>query len=455
MENSMKKQLANRVISALLVLVLTVTLSLPLLQTARAAADFKYIALGDSISSGYGVNKGQGYAELLSGALAQESGYKGIKLTNLSVSGDDSADMLEVISANSATIKGARLITISIGGNNFLGALMDSLVQFAMQKYSGVTDISSIKITDELISELAAYMASPTVTKAAEAGIATLPDDIDAAVKELKALAPDAKIYFALVYNPVSEQDSELFTAVDKYIKLVNGHINDRASSGYTVVDVYKAYRDYDGKGLSNVDVANFGFDPHPNAAGHLLIAARHYTAITGKPSSNAKFSTTTSATALTRAEAVSGIVEAVYSNYLTSISVILSSASTPSAFSDVDSSHRYYAQIMSAKAIGLISGVGNSKFNPDAAMTRQDYAVLLSRLFDFLIENKLVTKDRVPVSQTKPGDTGDISSYAYSAVIKFAGTPLLPLKDGKSDPKGTVTTSEISALKSTLKNLQ
>ena len=104
---------------------LSLCLVLGLLPTAAFAQDtISYVALGDSITTGYKLDDPD--AESFAAIIAAENGYE---LTNLAAEGATSADLLDVIQneANAATLENADLITITIGGNDLMGALYEYL----------------------------------------------------------------------------------------------------------------------------------------------------------------------------------------------------------------------------------------------------------------------------------------------------------------------------------------
>ena len=73
--------------------------------------------------------------------------------------------------------------------------------------------------------------------------------------------------------------------------------------------------------------------------------------------------------------------------------------------FTDTDD-----ANVQKAAAIGIVSGVGDGKFSPDGVLTREQAAVMLSRLADAL---------GYPLPKEKPAfsDTETISSWAAESV--------------------------------------
>ncbi|MBQ6810529.1 MAG: LPXTG cell wall anchor domain-containing protein, partial [Firmicutes bacterium] len=117
----------------------------------------------------------------------------------------------------------------------------------------------------------------------------------------LKEKAPDAEIYWTTIYNPFYGAKIELSTLLPGvagdssavldlsalgafYIEEMNKAF-DTNTEGYHVVDIYEAFNK---AGLTNVDISrndngtaedltddqlNLGLDPHPNTAGHKVIA--------------------------------------------------------------------------------------------------------------------------------------------------------------------------------------
>ena len=131
----------KRLISLCMVLVLC----LSLLPITVLAASNSYVALGDSITTGYGLgSEEQSFAKI----VAEENGYT--LNDDLATDGATSGDLLGVVTdqANAETLKNADLITITIGGNDLMGALY----QFLADKYNETNDpdISAKDVQDAL-----------------------------------------------------------------------------------------------------------------------------------------------------------------------------------------------------------------------------------------------------------------------------------------------------------------
>lgn len=99
----------------------------------------------------------------------------------------------------------------------------------------------------------------------------------------------------------------------------------------------------------------------------------------------------------ITRAEAVKLIVTAFN----------ITSSNTENVFSDVKSDSWYHTYVTTAYQNGLINGVYGNTFAPDVPITRQDFAVMMSRLI----------KNKNQNLQLNFSDNSQIASYAKDAV--------------------------------------
>ncbi|WP_310831545.1 DUF4430 domain-containing protein [Paenibacillus pedocola] len=110
------------------------------------------------------------------------------------------------------------------------------------------------------------------------------------------------------------------------------------------------------------------------------------------------------------------------------------SAAASAPVFNDVKPGAWYYGAVLKAKELGIISGVTDTVFNPDGAITRQDMAVMISRAF------KLETSAAAPVQAVAFTDESWISSYALSAVRTLSEQGYMTGFNGAFDPAATVT---------------
>ena len=76
-------------------------------------------------------------------------------------------------------------------------------------------------------------------------------------------------------------------------------------------------------------------------------------------------------------------------------------------------------ANVEKAAAIGVVNGVGNNRFDPNAQLTREQAATMLSRLATSL-DNPL------PKEASKFNDNGSVSSWALEAVGEMQTTGIM-----------------------------
>ena len=227
----------------------------------------QYVSLGDSIANGYGLGNEKSYTTLLAEAL----GYSDV--LSECVDGQTSSDLLAAIGASTANYEGARLVTVSTGANNILGPAMPALLMLMVAPEIGVSTIQS-----------------PSFDAMLRDGITRLRTDLPKIVSALREKNGDMEIVLLSVYNPfrgvkvpLSAADGtvtefDLGSMTDDYIRELNLQITETAEDmGCTLADVYTAFEE-SGEQNVNVTVDQNGhiagsYDPHPNAAGHRLIA--------------------------------------------------------------------------------------------------------------------------------------------------------------------------------------
>lgn len=271
----------RRVLSVLLSLCLV----LSLLPTAAFAQGKSYVALGDSITTGDGLaGSEQAFPEI----VAEETGYD---LTNLAVSGATSQDLLETLSDDRASdaVEGADLITITIGGNDLMGALY----QFLADKYnegkneSDQIDAQRVQIalvdeTDEIHSAVlltALFNISNFATSnQADDALDMVADSLGAVIEQITSMNSDACVIVANQYNPYSHIEgtsaAAIVNAFEAGVKRLNSEVLE-AGNGYEIADVYTAFKDAADNPCNAyfTSATDMDLDFHPNAYGHDLIA--------------------------------------------------------------------------------------------------------------------------------------------------------------------------------------
>lgn len=298
----------------LLSVLLCVLLCLGMMPVSAIAAETKnYLALGDSITTGYGLNTETetGFATL----VAEEKGYD---LVNVAVNGNtvtgiaaQLSDTANEMYISADLIKSADLVTITCGGNDLMALLYTKIAEVWNNDHPDDTidasdvvvklankDLALMGIALQLLDENNENYLIRMTTVNPETG-AEEPSEFALALEAyiqglvgitqyIKGVNPDVKIIVATQYNPYVEFNdvsmSVLFSTIsldpiyegmEDGVGYLNVAIkNAQATGGYTVADV-KATFDNKTEDLYNADstLANLNVDFHPNAAGHAVLA--------------------------------------------------------------------------------------------------------------------------------------------------------------------------------------
>lgn len=258
----------NRILSLLLTLVLLLSLA-P--SGLAAATPYTYVALGDSIAAGYGLtNASHSYPVRVAGLIGATNTY------NLAQSGMSAAQVLAQLQDPdvAAKVASANLITVSAGCADVLGAFLQ-LVQTA----AGTSDYMAIAQDSAKLAAVAQALQSAQgkaqLAQAVQQAAVTLPQ-IALAIRQLN---PSAKLVFTNAYDPydgivIPGAVPLDLGAVSGPLVLALNQAMAQGLSGVTVVDVYSAFRAPGAPRCVNATLAPpVSLDPHPNAAGHGLIA--------------------------------------------------------------------------------------------------------------------------------------------------------------------------------------
>ena len=277
-----------------------------LLPVDAAALDNSgiYVALGDSISTGYRLENIENAFPM---QVAESNSFI---LKNLSKNGETSSGLLADLSASGSStisaVQAADVITITIGGND----LMQALYVYLANRYneSGVAEYlitaedvkNSILSADPLIlyfalNEISGFASS----KEAVDALQTFEDNLIQIAAKIRSMSRDALVILTTQYNPYSRLADQLpanslmanqfKTISDAFESGVNA-LNEKISSigsqlGFYISDVYTAFKNSD-ENPCNAFVSlsfspssssplqfEFDMDFHPNAYGHSLIA--------------------------------------------------------------------------------------------------------------------------------------------------------------------------------------
>ena len=280
----------KRILSTLLALCLALSL-LPASALAAGGEQKSYVALGDSITTGYGLDEAQSFAE----QIAEQEGYT--LNDSLARDGATSTDLLEVVrsEANADTLKNADLITVTIGGND----LMDALYAYLAEKYNKQNSDTSITAEDvkaSLAGEEGAVEEQKTMLVFAISNISnfqssliansaydTLWDNFVEIIETIREINQNAQLIVVNQYNPYSHLTtgisglnlSSVISAFDSAVQALNEAISSGETiADYTVADVYTKFEQAESNPCNaSVSLPSINLDFHPNATGHGLIA--------------------------------------------------------------------------------------------------------------------------------------------------------------------------------------
>lgn len=237
-----------------------------------------YLALGDSISTGYGLANQE--SEAFPALVAKEYNFN---LDNQAVDGLTSDGLNSLIENGELddNIKKADVITITIGGND----LLDYLCEYLAEQYNAQNPGSTY--TAEFVKGLLAIGNSDMIEFAKnniisfifKGGfnevIGNVAENIESIVPSISGVNENAIIIVATQYNPykVFQNDPSYGTVAQLFNSAVET-LNDnfRKLTDCEVADVYKAF-DNSKENLCNASINPLGLDIHPNAAGHATIA--------------------------------------------------------------------------------------------------------------------------------------------------------------------------------------
>ncbi len=213
--------------------VLTALTCLTLSVSAEEATD--YLVLGDSIAYGSGLSNP---VEAVYGKIVADT--HGFNYTNYSVPGHTTANLLARLEKEEviAAVKEAEIISISIGGNNFLlsnliGLMFDGIVKSDYAKMDAI----------------------------AEGFYADFSEIMDV----INEANPDAVVLMQTLYNPQSGKIREVYGEGQKRLNEMVNKYNEEHPGEIIIVEVGAALGD---------DMECFAADDiHPSAKGNELIA--------------------------------------------------------------------------------------------------------------------------------------------------------------------------------------
>lgn len=287
----------KRKLLAMLVCVALVSTLFPFAAMAEET-QVRYVAIGDSISSGYGLEVPE--TEAFPSLIAQDNGYT---LTNLAQAGETSVSLLAKLenAEMAEALSTADVITLTIGGNDMLAALFDYLAettggqmtaQEILMLFMGQGENADLTTLAPLLQAMTAFPQSAQATEA----LASFGENFASLLAKIKGLNPDATLVVATQYNPYSHLDGTalggavtgIISAFDAGVTALNLQIQTlAAATGCDVADVCSTFKAENtaANPLCNATLSpDVNMDIHPNAAGHAVIAAVMESALVSEP---------------------------------------------------------------------------------------------------------------------------------------------------------------------------
>ena len=222
----------------------------------------KYVAIGDNISMEENNDYDVSYISLIKDFLYAVNDK--LNYSNLSKEGITSSELLNIIDKNKEKIKDADLITVSIGGNNILNAILRNLN----------IDESILRNCDEekfdsIISE---YLNSDEIKNEILNEVNKFSKDFPNIIKKIKKLAPEAELYVNTLYNPINKK-CNIYDFFNEQINSINDLIvKNNSNYDYKIIDCYHI--------LNSEEVLNFKVEDglariYPNKVGHAMMATQ------------------------------------------------------------------------------------------------------------------------------------------------------------------------------------
>ena len=203
--------------------VVTAFAVLACMQSVSAETAENITVLGDSISTGYGLDDD----ELSYCGYLQE--YFDADLDNFAKDGRQTAELIEQLENDAdvrSSVEQADLICVSIGGNDVLQIFLDSLSE--LKNAGGNNSEEQFVFSQEFVQGFIMKYASAFGPAAAQAG-----ENIAEIRKKISELNPEAPIIMQTVYNPFeTDNEKERYKAVRQAVNDFVGSLNTNISTG-------------------------------------------------------------------------------------------------------------------------------------------------------------------------------------------------------------------------------
>ena len=279
----------KRLIAALL----SLCMLLGMAPLSALAAQPVYVALGDSISTGYGLDTetaGKSFVEQI--AEQQE-----LSMTMRAADGETTASLLAKLeNADGEVAKAlekADVVTLTIGGNDFMNALYEYMAE-AYTTENGTTFTAeqfkqALEGKNEELEQAAALaVVTQNLSGFAVGAGGTLLTQFETALNGIASGIrgyTEAHVVVATQYNPyrfaadeVSGEPATAAQAIADAFDAMLAPMNEKikaleAQEGFFTADVFSVFAGEEQKNPCNASFLSSNLDFHPNAHGHTLMA--------------------------------------------------------------------------------------------------------------------------------------------------------------------------------------
>lgn len=226
-----------------------------------------YIALGDSISTGYGLeHKENAFTNLLADDLEKGDNYY-----NFAIDGNTSDDLLNRLSEEEVIdkIKNSELVTISIGGNDILRLFRTFKDLLNVEFLISVKDIKEVLNNPVVLAAIAVSLEGVDLQTPYLTMLKNYEQNLGLIINKIKEVNPETRIMIQTVYNPLIgiKEYKIIERLVDTLINGVNQIILKHAEGNYDIIDTYSEFYEH-AEDYTNIKI----MDIHPSINGHKVI---------------------------------------------------------------------------------------------------------------------------------------------------------------------------------------
>lgn len=243
---------------------------------ASASADDRaLVVLGDSITSGYGLDgyvSGDNYSAAQS--FANRLGGEFGSYENYAVDGRTSGELLTALDDAdiAAALAGADTVVVSIGGNDFLQPMLGAVQDAVMSDPDLLSAIQGgdVQLDEDNYMQIMSQMMSVMLDAVDAVDVSDIGGNICSILSEISDLNSECQVILLTVYDPFEGvQGMEMMdVAAREKLGELNAEISAEASEhGAQVADVHSAFA---GHALDYTNISSM--DIHPNKDGHGVI---------------------------------------------------------------------------------------------------------------------------------------------------------------------------------------